>query len=726
MVKNSATGNNFSRVLQEIINFAQNPEAELSLLDERRELLLANRTSQDRLLRAVDTAILELGVKQVKSKDLRAALATRRAFEGTNIPEKEPKPDLPAVGIPKVRPGFSVNNTNFTLEYTDDKTGLRYTICNAIPEVEAISQDPDGTKSAHLSLLKKSETGADAAYRCTVPLRDMSASPRGFYAKLSDAGAIISSDRETLQDIAEFIQARARQVEGQNLRVFDTPGPNPDDGVVVTTHGIICNEGYIATDSRGRIFSPSSQEQVGYVVSFSDTSRYVPFRFTKPDATSLPSMDERAHYVDDRAKWRGPNIALLDANLLGRLFVSPEYCREYFGHSIAFPYPTGASGSGKQDALREALHMTYGLSASSDEESGSGQTPALFKERLSRNRMPLVLGEANKGSERSLNVANNSEIYQLTLSIYDGVNNSNMNTTRFVRGFPIFNGATIPSDGDELAKRIDEIEIKRRPENAPAEIAALKAEAKRMRPVMCYLMESIYSDIEASQRRFLTEYRAAQAEVSSWLNTRGRDPRHMGHAAFSLAAARCVNEEWPIAEQVQKALKLRFDKSENVSRFKRTADLLATFYQASTGQGADRMGALRLLRVGPAEAKARFLCLSPGTAIQQIRFRFGARWANPCKESHVYENLGLAKQSNEHAWAVRIARDKNRCSTSPLANKEVLVFALDHVNFPEELRAPAEDLAGLCECDSSSLVTDLMHFPWAKFDDLVEGGCDVG
>jgi hypothetical protein len=53
------------------------------------------------------------------------------------------------------------------------------------------------------------------------------------------------------------------------------------------------------------------------------------------------------------------------------------------------------------------------------------------------------------------------------------------------------------------------------------------------------------------------------------------------------------------------------------------------------------------------------------------------------------------------------------------------LLALDHAEFPEELVISTENLAGLCK-QSVELYRSAPRIPWGDFQQLVEGGADVG
>jgi hypothetical protein len=273
---------------------------------------------------------------------------------------------------------------------------------------------------------------------------------------------------------------------------------------------------------------------------------------------------------------------------------------------------------------------------------------------------------------------------------------------------------------------VDEVEITRRKEHAPEALRKLRETAIRLRGVVLNIQKELLRDPLETRKRFGTEYDKAQLEIRHWSKTDGLDARHLGHAAMSLAASRLVNPTFPIAEYVEVALRNRFNKSDVVRKFQKSASFFEVAYQVLSIRPVSLAGVMAFVKVSKEPCvNERYLCFSLSSLISLIKGGQGDRWTNPVKPAHIYQDLGISELGNSSSWAAFIPRDRNRRENAPLTNVSALILALTHPEFPPELIDSVEKLAALCVSRDAEKQT-IYQFPWGKFEDLVEGGYDVG
>ncbi len=713
------------QVMAEFTKLINNPDdTTLELLADSRAVLASDRTSTSTALKKLGAVCKAKGWK-VSQKDIVAHAEAYEIFKGSdfekNAAERREIASLMGCGSTS----FAVDQERRTLSVYEggEKNPHEVVICNCLPIVECVSVVPGQPARIHITLASRSGDKC-IEKRCSMLLSQVTSAKGDLQKVLGDEGVVLSNKKRHLDGVCEFIghQARAKVQEG--VRVFELPGVDADNGLLVGADGVLWNGEFMEPDSRGRILDGTSKKVLAYLPAFDDRLYIAPT--LKIENFGSVSAEDIAQYLHERNYWRGPNVALLDANLFTRVCVSPDWCRKMFGHAIAFLYISGASGAGKQDVLREGLYLHFGLSISSDDAASAGRTMAYAFERLARNRMCVEFGEANKGGERTMSLSGNPDFYQAMLSAYDGVSYSNLNANRPMNGFPIFNGATFPSDADEMAKRVDEIEITRRKEHAPEALRKLRETTLRLRGVVLNIQKELLRNPHETRKRFVAEYEQAQLEFRHWPKTDGLDARHLGHAALSLAAGRIVNPSFPIAEYVETALRNRFNKSDVVRKFQKSASFFEISYQVLAMRPTSLAGVMAFFKARKEPTvEERYLCFSIGALISHIKGCLGSRWANPLKPAHIYEDLGISECGGGSSWAAFIPRDRNRRENVPLANMPVLIFELSHPDFPSELIDGLEKLATLCIAQNgeSPLV---YQFPWGDFQQLVEGGSDVG
>lgn len=602
---------------------------------------------------------------------------------------------------------FVVNDSEMTIERqsVDPDGNFRSEIaCDHMVSVLTVYNEVNGEAVKFVIATRKTTAGSETK-RITIPACDLTPERNGLFAHLSKAGVNVEYDPVLFRFMAKILHRQSVDVAASPISAFCIPGIDADKRVIVGRDGVILNGEIVPCNDFGLLHD--GNHVIGFVPDFSAGSQSHHVVVPRVcDIQCCYPLDAVRAALTQWKRIRGDDVLLAIFLEISYALISPKRIRELFRHSRPNIMVTGSSGVGKNDYIRELFHVLHGFPLSDESEYAGGSSMALVLSKLARSFVPLSIGEANKGGEKGINLANNSELNQMILKTYDGTDLSNHTKMKQPIGHLVLSSVTVPRLDDELSKRLIEIPLVRREQDLSSEIDDFRNNIAFIRAAVLHSYKIATASHWEGEKRFFDAYGPVRERIAASA-PRGCDFRHIGHLASICATAKCFDNIFGAGEEVERACIRRVSKTAMTSPFLRTvsflnslSEVLLVNHRTHSGQftipGLCALGTLQHRR-----DNHRIIFLAVNNCISLIKSAQGSRWHNPCGPSQIYENIGVSKGKQSFPWALLIDRDATRLQDAPLNGVATVALFIDVQGFPEDIMESCESILGLLSHKSS-------------------------